>query len=208
MNTRLRAVLMLSLAALTVRCGGLWSPTPTPRPGWRSPVSELFVDESAFPEGWRGDFPEDTTMDPTVNHVAREWGRAGVSGTVTQAIWRAYTVAEAEAKYNEVYAESHFERGQPLNPGSIFIPFELPVEINFQSQVADEFRLACGWWDEAYCQVVARYRNYVVYMRLEREAACEGQVTRGLTYTEIEAVVRAMDAKFAEALDSFSTQPP
>lgn len=207
MNTRSQVVLVLSLAALTASCGTFRPPTPTPPPGWRSPVSELFVDESAFPEGWQIDFPEDATMDPTINHIAREWGRKEISGTAFQSLWRAYTVADAERKYSELRA-SQFEPSRPLYPGTTFVPFEPPAEIDFQSQVADEFYLACGWWGEAYCEVVARYRNYVVALRLEREAEHEGHVTYGLTYPEIEDVIRAMDAKFAEALDSFPTPPP
>jgi len=196
-------MLILAFTTLTVSCGVIWplKPTPTPLPGWRSPVSDLLVDESAFPEGWSILHPEDTSTDPTVNHVGRRWGRVGVSGTIAQGIWRAYTTADAEEKYDELRA-SQFQPGRP-SPYNVFVPFALPPEIGFQSQVADEFYLACGWWGEAYCGVVARYRNYVVYMRLEREAECEGHVTHGLTYAEIESVVRAMDAKFVEVMEAF-----
>lgn len=202
MSTQLQAVLVLSLAALTVSCGTFRTPTPTPPLGWRSSVSDLFVDESAFPVGWQIGFPEDTTMDPTINHVGREWwGPPDESGVVIQSIWRAYTVTDAEKKYDELQV-SQFQPSRP-SPYDIFVPFEPPTEFDFQSQTADEFYLACGWWGVAYCEVIARYHNYVVEMRLPREAECGGYATHGLAYAEIEAAVRAMDAKFAETMEKF-----
>jgi len=207
MNTRVRLIGILFLVIPVVSCQLSRQPTPTPLPGWRFLVSELFVDESAFPEGWHVEFPEDTVTDPTVNHVYRSWGRKHISGTVDQQIWRAYTIADAKEKYAEL-RNSQFQPSRPLHPSTTFVEFEPPAEVSFRSQVADEFYLACGWWDWAYCQVVARYRNYVVLMRLAREAEFQEHYTHGLTYAEIEAVVRAMDAKFVEAPETFSVSPP
>jgi len=210
MSTSLRTVLVLALAALTACCCGilpnLLPPTPTPLPGWRSPVSELFVDESAFPEGWQIGSVRGATMDPTVNHVAREW-EGGEYGLAFQSIWRAYTVADAKEKYDELLA-SQFHPSRTLPPYELFIEFEPPEEIDFHSRVADEFYMACGWWTWAYCEVIARYRNYVVELCLDREAEYDGHVTHGLTYPEIEAIVRAMDARFAEALEEFYPSSP
>ncbi len=45
-------------------------------------------------------------------------------------------------------------------------------------------------------------------MRLKLETEYRGHVTHGLTYSEIEAVVKAMDAKFAEAQETFPTTSP
>lgn len=208
MKTRLRFFSLLPLAVLVASCGAIRPFTePTPLPGWSSPVSDLFVDESAFPEGWQTGFAGKSVPRPTANHVTREWwGPGETSAIATQSIWRAYTVADAERKYNELRV-GEFQPSRPLNPGSIFVPFEPPSEISFRSQIADEFYLACGWWDWAYCEVIARYRNYVVAMTLNREATYGGRVTHGLTYTEIETVVRAMDAKFAEAMKAFYGSP-
>ena len=207
MNIEWRTILMFPLLALVTSCGVLSPATPTALPGWRSSVSELFVDDSVFPEGWRTDFPEDTVTDPTINHIGRSWGRRGISGTVTQAIWRAYTVADAQRKYNELRT-SQFHPKRTLPPYELFLEFEPPDEIDFQSQVADEFYLACGWWTSAYCEVVARYHNYVVDIRLDLEAEYAGHTSHGLTYAEIETVVTAMDTKFAEAMAQFYPSPP
>ncbi len=50
-----------------------------------------------------------------------------------------------------------------------------------------------------------RYRNYAVLVRLDRQAELQGRVTDGLTYEEIGAVVEAMDARFAAALELLPT---
>lgn len=198
-GVKLRLGLMFFLAG----CAWIRS-TATPLPGWRSPVSELLVNDSAFPEEWHLLSEADT--DPTVNHVARRWGH--ISGAkAIQAIWRAYTVADSKRKYTEL-RQNQFHPSQPLNPGTIFIEFEQPAEINFQSHIADEFYLACGWLDWASCVVVARYRNYAVVIRMDQEAELKGEHTDGLTYAEIETVLKAMDAKFVEKLDSLPTPPP
>jgi hypothetical protein len=197
---------LVSLTAISaVGCGVVRPLDPTPLPGWFTPVSELFVDESALPVGWQVGFPEDT-MDPAANHVWREWwGPPDESGFVFQSIWRAYTVAAAEERYDELRV-SQFEPSRP-SPYDTFVPFEPPDEIGVRSQVADEFYVACGWWGRAYCEVVARYRNYVVELHLDREAECEGRVSEGLTYPEIETIVTAMDARFAEAMEEFYPTP-
>lgn len=187
--------------------GCRWLIQPTPPPGWRSRVSDLLAEESAFPRHWVVLHSEDTSTDPAVNHVVRRWGRPGTPGTVTQAIWRVYTVSRARSKYEEL-RNSQFRPSRPLPPGTVFVQFEPPSEFSFQSQTADEFYLACGWWDTAYCEIIARYRNYVVDMRLEREAELDGHRTYGLTSSEIEAVVKAMDAKFEQFFASLSTPVP
>jgi hypothetical protein len=205
MRNRLETISTLILMiAIVTSCR--WSGQPAP-PGWRSPVSELLVEESDFPRQWMVLHPEDSLADSTVNHVVRRWGRPGISGVVTQAIWRAYSVSEAESKYGEL-CDSQFQPSRSLPPNTFFVKFEPPSELDFQSQAADEFYLACGWWDMAYCEIVARYHNYVVDMLLEREAELNGHRTHGLTYPEIEAVIKAMDAKFEQFFVSLSTPTP
>lgn len=202
MNTRLRFTLIVLLSTLPAGCQ-LVLPTPTPLPGWRSPVSELMVDDSAFPQDWRVLFPADTQTDPTVNHVGRRWGHAS-GADAEQNIWRAYTISDAEKKYAELIGAGVYKPRLTDYPG-FFVQFKPPAEISYQSQIADEFNLACGWDDVAQCIVLARYRNYVVQIRVDHEAAIDGRQSDGLTDAEIEAVIEAMDAKFAAKLDVLPT---
>jgi len=174
--------------------------TPTPMPGWRSPVYQLLVDDTVFPQSWSVEFPQDTSTDPTANHVGRTWGNIVNGAGAEQAIWRAFSIADAKRKYDEL--QSQFNPSRPSEPNAIFIELKTPTEISFQSQVADEMHLACGWVYTAYCVVVARYRNYVTDIRVDLQAEHEGIHSNGLTYEQIENIVIAMDAKFAKFLST------
>jgi len=207
-----KLLLIVSLLALTVSCRAILpsESTPTPLPGWRSLVSELLLGDEAFPSGWARirDHPQGSLTDSTIDHVYRSWwGKAQSSGKADQAVWRAYTTGDAENWYAEL-RQRQFHPSRTLPPYELFLEFEPPDEIDFHSQVADEFYLACGWWTWAYCEVVARYRNYVVDMHLDLEAEYAGHTSEGLTYAEIETAVRAMDAKFAEAMAQFYPSRP
>jgi len=194
-------VILLTLMVLSSSCNsGQWTLTSPPPPGWRSPVSDLFVDETAFPEGWRIEFPEDIITDPTINHVGISWGRPDVAGTVYQVIWRAYTIEDAMEEYAKISQQPLLRPHYTPAPKNFYVEFRPPPEVDFQSQVADESYLACGWLEWAFCEIVARYHNYVVYMNLDLAAEYGGHTSSGLTYVEIEKVMRAMDAKFAEAI--------
>jgi hypothetical protein len=149
----------------------------------------------------------DRLADPTVNSVYRSWWKPGSSEGAEQIISRAYTVAEAQDLYTELRQRQFSPRGT-LPPYELFVEFQPPDGIDFQSEVADEFYLACGWWTWAYCEAIARYQNYVVELRLDWETEYEGNTAYGLTEAEVEAVVRAMDAKFAEAMETFYPSPP
>jgi hypothetical protein len=175
-------------------------PKPTPLPGWRYPTSEFFfVDDDVFPDSWAIEFPGHAATDPTINFISREWWQVGTSRSVRQSIWRAYTTVDAQEKYDELRGQ--FRPTGPLHPTDFYVEFEPPEEINFKSQAADEFYLACGWWTWAYCKVIGHYHNYVVEMSLDLEAECEGHITQGLTHAEIATIVVAMDTKFVEGME-------
>jgi len=181
-----------------------FKPKPTPLPGWRSSVSALLVDDTAFPDGWvrEREFPD--TPDPSINHVYRQWWwKARGDGASNQAIWRAYTIVDAKEQYTELRQQSMFRPDFTPSPGDLFIAFKSPPEISFRSEIADEFFLACGWLYEAQCHVISRYRNYVTFLSLDLESEYQGYTTVGMTYSEIESVVRAMDAKFVEFLSEY-----
>jgi hypothetical protein len=82
------------------------------------------------------------------------------------------------------------------SPDDFYIEFQTPPELSFQSQVADDFYVACGWVVWAYCEVVARYKNYTIYLNLPLEAINQNQARQGLTYVEIDLVIQAVDNKF------------
>ena len=186
---------VFSPVALMTSCVVSQSSTPTPLPSWRSPVSELFVDEVAFPEGWTVGYPEKTIMDPTVNHVVREWwAPLWEPDVVIQDIWRAYTIADAEKKFAK--GSLCFPANAGLSSRFPASSYRFPKEIAYRSKVADEWCLGCGVDGSFECYFAARYRNYVVrlYVPLEKDGSS------GLTLSELENLLRGVDAQFIEHL--------
>jgi hypothetical protein len=209
MKSKLVIAIFVTIVVAGCQVTSMWEPTPTPLPGWRSPVSALLVEDESFPEGWvcEREFPD--TPDPTINHVYRSWyDETEDWGKAEQAIWRAYTTEDAREKYAELRQMPQLLPHYTPGPYEFYAEFKPPPEIDFQSQIADEFYLACGRRNGFQCRVIARYRNYVSYMRLYLEIEYEGRTREGLTYQEIEVVVRAMDAKFADFLATHSLATP
>jgi hypothetical protein len=173
----------------------------TPLPGWRSPTDYLFLTEDDLPEGWQSNSPVPTAEpDPTINANAREWYQVGSSITVYQIIWRSYTIEDAQVHYLDRY-KNEFRVPQPPIPAyRHYCEFTPPVEITFRSKVANEFYLACGSLDISYCEVLARYRNYVTILRIDAKLDCNNDSQEGLPYSEIEKIIRAMDSRFEKFL--------
>lgn len=175
--------------------------TGSPPPGWHDDVRKLFVDENAFPPEWKPQLLQEADAAQDANHVHRRFSAPPSSGIGSQDIWRAYSIENAEKKYSEL-RESQFQPRLP--PEEMVAPWEPPPQIDFQSTVADDYYFACGWEEWASCQFLARYDNYVTYLRLDRHAVMNGLESEGLTYEQIEAVLNAVDNKFQVALDQFS----
>ncbi len=70
---RKRLTILIVAVSMMISCG---SPTAysnsTPLPGWNSPVTELLVEKSSFPEGWgRDPLERSIAVDVRVNNVSR-----------------------------------------------------------------------------------------------------------------------------------------
>lgn len=167
----------------------------TPPPGWRDPVYQLLLQEDSFPDGWDAGYEVPAHIkDPTTNHVTMEWLHDN-GGLVYQSIWRAYTIEDAKSKFNEL---KHPPYGsEALTSGTKNVAFTPPSEIKFKSAKADEFYIVCGRLDYAYCIIASRYRNYVVSLHVDLSGTI-GDYTQdeGLTYSEIETLLRDMDKIF------------
>jgi hypothetical protein len=83
----------------------------------------------------------------------------------------------------------------------VYTEFSAPVGVEFESALADEYYLACGWWGHAYCVFLSRYRTYVVLLRMDYEAQSGGRATSGLTDGEIEILLAAADEKMQAELN-------
>jgi len=202
MNTSRIVIIVICFAWLSGACNlpHIFQPTPTPPPGWRLPVADLLIDDAVLPESWQVDFPEDTSYDPTVNKISRIWGNPPNPGTLYQVIWRAYTIEDAEDKYNQL-RQSQFHPTPPTLDTVIFISPEPPKVISYMTEDADEHYFACGWSTVSYCLAIARYRNYVVEMSFPlntEHVERPGTYTNGLVYSEIELLLDEMDKRFID----------
>jgi hypothetical protein len=184
------------------------SPLPTP-PGWNELVSDLLVDDASFPIGWtRMRDSKDILTDSSINHVYRSWWwESKGKGIAEQSIWRAINRSEAKDKYVDLRKGSFLEK-YTKSPEEEFGKFETPNEIIYRSEIAENLYYACGWLDGGECIVVAQYRNYVSYMRFSLSGQKLGYTTIGLTYQEIESLIKAMDKKFAGFLVSHPLETP
>jgi hypothetical protein len=195
---------LVALLPFLTQCRLIPAP-PTPPPGWNDETRALLLDEEEMPFGWKAELRQELDDHPRANHVHRNYGYQGQSGVVSQDIWRAYTVADARQGYDEVQGGLFHPR---LPPAEMVLDWERPSEIDFYKITADEFDMACGWEEWAWCRAVARYENYVVFFRFDREAELNGRFSRGMTWEEMQQVLDAMDEKFTRYLNSFSTPSP
>lgn len=180
------------------------SPTSTPLPGWQTLTSDLLIKGNSFPDGWslQRNWPDGSLTDPTINHVVRSW-YDGHSGGSDQSIWRAYSLEDARTWYIEV-VEKYTGLGVTPNAFTTLEPLVTPAEIKFSSQIADEFIFLCGTVDRPICEVVARYRNYVVLLEADwKRVEIDGKETSGLTIEEFELLVIEMDTVFIEFFAEF-----
>ena len=211
MGSRILAVVIL--CAIGVSCNSPLAslfPTATPLPAWRTPIEYLFLTEEDLPQDWESNFPGPIPKpDPTINVNAREFYKVGHHSTlVYQTIWRAYTIKDARKLYLDRRKNEFRTPQQPIPEYHTYCEFVPPSDITFKSQVADEFYLACGTWDISYCEVLARYRNYVTILRIDIETECNSEHHEGLTYLDTERIIRAMDARFEEFLQENPLDSP
>jgi hypothetical protein len=169
------------------------------------------LSEDALPNSWRVnlEFSQDHFMDPTTNHVGQEWySPEKGSAYISQSIWRAYTIKDAKEKYSELRQALLLTQRFTPSPYDFYVEFRPPVELNYESRIADEFYIACGWVVWAYCDVVARYQNYSVELNLPLEAIFQEHASQGLTYSEIETVLKSLESKYDEFFKSEITPIP
>lgn len=171
-------------------------------------VAQLLIDIDTFPDEWghNRDAPPNLFDDPLINHVFRSWGQIdGGSGSAYQNIERSKNSLRAYINYLEtIKSQIYFQK----DPDEYLIEFHAPDEIKFKSTVANNSLLLCGWYEWAYCKFIAQYENYVVFLDAGLEMDYKGEHSDGLTYTELDGILHAIDKKFAEFLSSNTTTMP
>ena len=150
------------------------------------PANAFLLEADVFPKRWVSFSDENGTI-----VAGRSFGIANEPGKAFQEVYRRPNDNEASMKY-KVYLRGEFNKSFASTP-----------EITFQSKIADEYYFACGVDVVPSCGMLARYHNYFVYFYFDLSTKEE---PGGLTYSEIEHVLEALEAKVSNAL-SISTNP-
>lgn len=188
------------VVSLLVSCSSLTSYSAPP-PGWNSPVSDLFVELNAFPEGWDVDPNEGgNAVDVRVNNASRTFFNMHPNkyDKTIQIIWRAYTVLDAEKQFSKLSKGLTSRGWLPRFPSTSFRPVS---QITYQSKFADKWGLACGVDVTATCLFLARYHNYVTTVYFDLQYAGY----EGLNFNEIEKLLSGVDEKFRDHLELTET---
>jgi hypothetical protein len=131
----------------------------TTTPILQVPARALLIDATAFPERWEADpcVPDCARLEGEQQAI-RVFGIVGVAGHVNQKVHRFDTVQAAVAYYQRAHEVDFRVRQAPqhqLTP---------PVDIPYQSPIADEYYLGCGVDELPVCRAIMRYHNYVVML--------------------------------------------
>jgi hypothetical protein len=168
-------------------------------------ASDLLLEDGDLPGGWVRirDMPINSLSDPAINHVYRSWwGKEQGYGKVEQVIWRSSSADNAKQYFDEL-------RGNQFDPirtpkpelKQIYIHYEKPNGINFESGFADEIYYACGWSGFPRCVMIARYKNFTTALIVDwQTTGPDGKLRQGVDLTEFERLMFEVDKRFAEIL--------
>jgi hypothetical protein len=158
---------------------------PVPTPGF--PLEDLLLDTSAFPEGWY--LPTGQPFDPRAGfglRTALTFSPLGPGGIALQEASVARNPEEAAEGY-EQWGQFWFSNREG------YCTWSVPNELQYQSAVADQFRLGCCIREqeggEQTCQAVGQYGRYLIRFHT--------YMSRHMTFADLERVLVAMDARMA-----------
>lgn len=185
-HTIKRGIELLKLGAILLLISGcrVYIPTNVPTSELGFTAEDLLLDASAFPEGW-GAEPPFQMAGPTVG-VAKERERVSRTfyGHTTIANQRVYGYKD-KAVASEAFGSLS---GRFFSSGGPISTWETPAELQFQSNYADQFRLACAHTLSNYvCQALGQYGEYVVSLYVPM------QPRTNVTYTDLEFILQAME---------------
>jgi hypothetical protein len=154
------------------------------------PSSAFLLDVNVFPNGWASESDEKGVI-----VAGRDFYLPNAPGHSFQEIYRRPNDKKASEKF-KVYLDGEFNVSAKYQPA---VPFAPPPEIAFKSKIADEYYFACGVDQAPQCKLLARYRNYFVFFYFDLST---NESPGGLTYSEIEYVLEALEAKASNALSA------
>jgi hypothetical protein len=188
-----KKLMLLSIVVLwSFGCNTFSRATPTPLPG--PPARAFIVTKEAYPSDWEA-LPCDTQLCQNGDETYEQSfiSKSHEPGQFRQEVFRFGTAEVASEKY-KVYRDTDFHKSQ-FDPDST--DFAPPTELPYVSPVADEYYFACGQEFGLVCRMVARYRNYFVFLYFDMDSG-KGY---GLTYDEVEQILKWLDKQAASQLN-------
>ena len=188
-----RKIKSLSFVGILLLISGcrIYVPTPAPTSDRGFTTEDLLLDASVFPAGW-GAEPPFEIPGPIVGEIKE---RERVART-----FYGYTTIANQSVYgykDKAEASEGFRRwlGRSFSSDKFTSVWETPSELQFQSNYADQFRLACAHTPSNYvCQALGQYGEYVVQLYVPM------QPRTNVTYTDLELILQAMEEQIVSHL--------
>lgn len=169
-------------------------------PGPQPSIKDLLVEDDAVPEAWYIFDREEEKVQGGPRHsvtISRGFSpKEDVPGIAFQEAYYFSTIVKAERAFSE-WRETHF---RPASPDAVAQPrtdWEVPTTIAVDS-LADEYYLACNIHVISQCEILMRYRNYVIVFYAHRWTE---DYPSGMTDSEIEQMLIGIDSRAAQELE-------
>jgi hypothetical protein len=171
-------------------------PTATPEP-LSFQLGELLLETSSLPAGWR---VSDRGSDFGYNQGQDEDRYI----EFTTESFKSPTIHIIFLYRDEEYAVDKFKQYLPAHFDSAFrvTSWEVPSELNYQSEVADQFQFGCADFQNA-SDTSKQYTNCVVMGQYDRIVSVFSTYISPdamSSYTDLEMVLQAIDKRMAEHL--------
>ena len=174
-----------TLSCVTVSLDG--GPVPTPP----FPIGSLLLDESVFPEGWEAGEPYDPEDGIGLSACVHYSPPADSPGGI--ALYAAYVARSAEEAADGYTTWADFWFWDTEGWG----PWSAPVELQRESRIASQFRLACSSQfddSEQVCQAVGQYGRYMIRFHTFMNPET-------MTLDDLERILMVIDERMARYLE-------
>ena len=157
-------------------------------------AKELIINSENYPADWQAfscesvlcDSKDGSTYEQSFLPMAHE------PGQFFQEVYRFSSISDAREKFL-VYQNGAFNK-ESFDPKGT--EFSIPSEFPYISLVADQYYFACARQFGLVCQMIARYKNYFIFMYFDMD---DGR-GYGLTFQEVEKILEGLDEQVAHLL--------
>ena len=179
---------LLAMVALMLGTSGCYGViTCVPPPAAPCEIETLLIDKSVVPKEWKQQGPPGDPPDRFgVERISILFSTSTHGGGM-QDIFRAWDKREASRGYYDFMSHFSVREGET--------EWEIPPEITYRSQVADQSRLGCSTHLPSgvqHCQFIAQYEVYIVRFHAD--------MSEVMTYADLERILQDIDRRMAQCL--------